>query len=368
MTSNDASRTCILSVYLVILLIWLVPAAMTTTGCSISEETDEVRENVTQTIGPEGGVVEVTDSSSAIYGAKVYIPPYSLDQDVDIAITLTDIPQGLPIGNMAAGRCINFIPDGIEFAQPIRMYLPYVDTNNDGIIDGQAVVETNVGILYYNDSSNQWEEMGLYATEMDENLAVIESEHFSTYLTFIDTSDSEPYDTGVPSDQTGDEPSTFNSGDCYLDDSYDGLCNYYYLTITRRDSDLLALIDRNATYTTNGYPTVIDESGGSATFDAASAFSRVLSSGDASLWQWEGEFVREHTYLKDYEVEDDPLTGGTSATNQTDNGNIYCRIEVVDAAMVRIIWQVDVNEQIVFPSTPQGSGHMLVIKFRATYQ
>lgn len=368
MTRIDASRTWIQSVYLITLLVWVILAAVTTTGCSISEETDEVRENSTQTIGPEGGVVEVTDPSSAIYGAKVYIPPDSLAQDVDIAITHSDIPQGLPMGNMTAGGCINFEPDGIEFAQPIRMYLPYVDNNNDGIIDGRAVFETNVGILYYNESSSQWEEMDLFATRMDQNLAVIESEHFSTYLTFIDTSDSEPYDTGVPPDQTGDESSTFTSGDCYLDDSHDGLCNYYYLTITRRDSDLLALVDRNATYTTNGYPAVIDEGGGSATFDAASAFARVLSSGNASLWQWEGEFVREHTYLKDYEVEDDPLTGGTSAVNQTDTGNIYCLVEAVDAAMVRIVWQVDVNEQIVYPSTPQGSGHMLVIKFRATYQ
>lgn len=368
MTGNDASRTRIFSVYLVIALIWLIPAAMTITGCSISEETDEVQGNSTQTIGPEGGVVEVTDPSSAIYGAKVYIPPDSLEQEVDIAITHTDIPQGLPSGNMTAGGCINFEPDGIEFAQPVKMYLPYVDSNNDGIIDGRAVVETNVGILYYNDSTDQWEEMDLFSTSKDENLAVIESVHFSTYLTFIDTSDSEPYDTGVPPDQTGDDPWAFTSGDCYLDDSHDGLCNYYYLTITRRDSDLLALVDRNATYTTNGYPAVIEEGGGSATFDAASAFTRVLSSGDASLWQWEGEFVREHTYLVDYVVEDDPLTGTTSAADQTGSGSIYCRIEAVDAAMVRIIWQIDVNEQIIYPTTPQGNGHILVIKFRATYR
>jgi len=337
-------------------------------GCSSSDD-DQIYgaqgNNTSMTIGAEGGVVEVTDISSAIYGAKVYIPPGALSEEKDISISNSTVPRLLPDGYCSVGECINFKPDGIEFLNPIMMYLPYVDSNNDGIVDGKAVVESNVGVLYYNESDGEWEWMDLNGTETDQNRAVIESEHFSTYLTFIDTSDSEPYDTGTAPDQT--EDAAFESGDCYLEGLYNDDCPCYFLTITRRSSGLLALVDRNATYTTNGYPVTISESYDSATFDAASAFARVLESGDASLWQWEAEFVQEHTYLLDYEAEEDPLLTTAISTSGAAT-RIYCGIEAVDASMVRISWQINVNEQVVYPTSPQGNGHMLVIRFSASYQ
>lgn len=361
-------RKLMRTVYLVSILIWGIVAANASLGCLAPEEEAEDSAPQSWTIGAQGGVVEVTDPGSAIYGAKVYIPPDALSREQDITITLGDIPQGLPNAYRGAGGCINFMPDGATFETPVMMYLPYVDTNNDGIVDGKAVTETQVGVLYFNETTLMWEEMDLHATETDTNRAVIFSEHFSTYLTYIDPVDAQPYDTGATTTQTGDETAVYTTGDCYLDDSFDGECNYYFLTITRRDDGLLALVDRNATYTTNGYPTVISDGYDSATFDASSAFARVLDSGDASAWIWEAEFVREHTYLRDYVVEDDPLNMTTTATTDTDSNNIYCRIEAEDANMVRITWQIDLNEQIVYPTHPQGGGHILVVKFRAFHQ
>jgi hypothetical protein len=50
------------------------------------------------------------------------------------------------------------------------------------------------------------------------------------------------------------------------------------------------------------------------------------------------------------------------------SGGIPCSIEAVDENMVRISWQVNVNEQILHITSAQGGGHCLVIRFRATYQ
>ena len=333
----------------------VIAAAIVSGGCVTPEEADDNPViNVSRQIGAEGGVVEITDPGSAIYGAKVYVPPDSLNQEENITITLGNIPQDLPGGYRAVGGCINFMPDGTAFENPVMMYLPYVDTNNDGIVDGRAVTEARVGVLYFNEITGQWEEMDLHTTESDNNRAVIESQHFSTYLTYIDPVDAQPYDTGTAPAQTGDEAAIFTTGDCYVDDSYNGDCVYYFLTVTRRDTGLFAVVDRNATYTMNGYPTIISEGYDSATFDATSAFARVLSSGDASSWQWEAEFVKEHTYLKDYVVEDDPLTTTTTATTDTGSDNIYCLIEAEDSNMVRITWQIDLNEQLVYATNPQG--------------
>jgi len=351
------------------ILVFGIAAVLVLGGCVTAEESDDNPViNVSRQIGAEGGVVEITDPSSAIYGAKVYVPPDALSGEETITITLGDIPRNLPNEYLAAGGCINFMPDGTVFEKPVMMYLPYVDTNNDGIVDGRAVTEAGVGVLYFNEITRQWEEMDLLAAEADSNRAIIESEHFSTYLTYTDPVDAQPYDTGDPPAETGDGAAVFTTGECYIDDSFRGECVYYFITVTRRDTGLLAVVDRNATYTTNGYPATISDGYDSATFDATSAFARVLSSGDASLWQWEAEFVKEHTYLKDYEVEEDPLTATTTATTDTDTDNIYCRIEAENSNMVRITWQIDVNEQIVYTSHPQGAGHMLVIRFKAYYR
>lgn len=365
--SRDISRF-IRTVYLASILVCGIAAAFVSGGCVTPEETgDAPVVDISRQIGAEGGVVEITDPSSAIYGAKVYIPPDALNREENITITLGDIPQVLPDEYRAVGGCINFMPDGTAFENPVMLYLPYVDTNNDGIVDGKAVTETRVGVLYFNETTQQWEDMDLHTTEQDNNRAVIESEHFSTYLAYIDPVEAQPYDTGTAPPQAGDETAVFTTGDCYIDDSYNGECIYYFLTVTRRDPGLVAVVDRNATYTTNGYPAIISESYDSATFDATSAFARVLSSGDASAWQWEAEFVKEHTYLKDYVVEDDPLTTTTTAASDTETANIYCQIEAEDTNMVRITWQIDLNEQIIYPTYAQGGGHMLVVRFKAYY-
>ncbi len=361
-------KTRVRDICLFILVMGCIVAAVVSGGCFSPDEGDDSQSEVSRTIGAEGGIVEITDPGSALYGAKVYIPPGALRQDREVAITSCALPGNLPDGYKTAGCCLSFLPDNITFDVPIRLYLPYADTNDDGIVDGQAVTETDVRALYYNETTGQWEEMDLYDTETLENRAVIESEHFSTYLAYIDPADAQPYDTGTAPVQAGGDAAAYEPGDCYHDDSFDAQCCYYYLTVTRRGTDLLAVMDRNATYTTNGYPAVISPAFDSATFDAASAFERVLASGDASLWEWEAEFVREHTYLLDYRVEDDPATTTTTATTDTGTENIYCQIEAEGAAMVRITWQINLDEQIVYPSTPQGSGHMLVIRFRAAYR
>ncbi|MRR21232.1 hypothetical protein EG827_13730 [bacterium] len=317
-------------------------------------------------IGPGGGTAVITEQAGEVAGAKVYIPGNALETEEVVSLRVVPLPAGLPSRYTAAGPCIGFSPDGISFSQPVSLYLPYTDTNNDGIVDGKAVSEDMVRVLYFNEKIGQWEEMPLQSVDRAANLAVAVTRHFSTYLVAINTGDTQSGDTGS---QSGDA-TALESGDCLVGDgnlvsqSNTDSCFYYNLTVTRRSSGMLALVDRHATYVTTGIPAVVSSSGDSATFDASSAFSKVLASGDARLWNWECDFIKEHTQLKDYEVLDDYLsTTGTSGAS----GGIACTIEALDANMVKISWQINVNEQILHITSAQGGGHCLVIRFRATY-
>ncbi len=350
------------TVWLAILLVLTCAAA----ACRIRGESGDVGTAAAVVIGPEGGVVEITDPASGIFGAKVYVPAGALDSEQGISLSRRDLPAALPAGCWTGGRCIDFHPDGIRFSQPVLLYLPYDDTNNDGIIDGRAVREEDLFVLYYNILDSRWEEMPLYGADTVNNLAVVESGHFSTYLVAVDTADARTLDSDFP--DTGTEPS-FEPGECYLGN--DNVCHYSHMTVLRRETGLTAIVDRNLTYVNSGIVAVISEDGCSATFDAVSAFAKVLASGDAAQWNWEGEFVREHTFLMDYEVrQDDALSSSESGETGTDDGagGIFCRVEAVDANMVKITWEIDVFEQIIYQTTPQGSGHCLAIRFRATHQ
>lgn len=323
------------------------------------------------TIGPEGGIVAITEQESDLYGAQVSIPRNALEAGQGISLTSTGLPRALPNGQRAAGRCISFSPDGTAFKQPVRLYLPYSDVNNDGIVDGKAVNESKIGVLYHNEKTGRWEELELSGRDERANLAIVETTHFSTYLVFINTSDSQTLDTSVPTNTTDGTAPLFTTGDCLVGNGnlFGGnmdSCYYYNLTVTRRPTGIFAVIDRHATFVQTGIPAIISPEGDSVTFDAASAFSKVLASGSASQWNWVCEYVREHTYLKDYEVRNDASIPALGADPSA--GGTYAQIQAVDANMVRISWPFDINEQILYMSSADGLGHRLVIRLRATYQ
>ncbi|MGC9324560.1 MAG: hypothetical protein ACP5G0_07415 [Desulfomonilia bacterium] len=316
-------------------------------------------DGVSLVIGSEGGDLEVTDPSSSISGARVHVPRSALSGNQEIRLEENDPPDVVPVWFRAAGQCVRFQPDGIQFATPVQLFLPYRDVNSDGIVDGLSVSENLVRVLYFNELSGIWEECPVMMRDREENRVMITSSHFSTYLAAIDTSDMDTVSVDIP------DGYTLASGDCFI--GYDQECPFYFMTITRRDGNLLAVIDRNATYSTGGYHAVISEGGDSAAFDVLSAFEKVRFSGDATLWEWECEFDQYHTFLRDYEVREDSLVTEVSDTESSEE-RIHCQIAAEDSMTGRITWQIDAEEQVLFETNPVGNGHMLVVKFRATFR
>jgi hypothetical protein len=88
-------------------------------SCSSDPETtgDTAPRSVTQTVGPDGGVITVE-------GATVTIPKGSLANGVDVTITASDDPP--PDGFIALSRVIKCEPSGTVFAQPVTMKMKFV--------------------------------------------------------------------------------------------------------------------------------------------------------------------------------------------------------------------------------------------------
>src|SRR5690606_16132048 len=137
-----------------------------------------------------------------------------------------------------------------------------------------------VKVLYFNDKTGAWEVVPLQGVDAAANLAIARTLHFSTYLVAISTGDTQTGDTQTGDTGTrSDDTTALESGDCLVGDgnivTQDNMdsCFHYNLTVTRRSTGMLALVDRYATYATTGIPAVISPEGDSATLDASSAFA-----------------------------------------------------------------------------------------------
>lgn len=86
-------------------------------GCSSSSGPSTNPESVTQTIGPEGGVIDVA-------GATVTFPKGALTENKAITIRASD---AAPEGFVLASRVFECEPSGTSFAEPVTMTMPFTD-------------------------------------------------------------------------------------------------------------------------------------------------------------------------------------------------------------------------------------------------
>lgn len=73
-------------------------------------------------IGPRGGVVAITDPSSALFGATLHVPPGALREEIDIAIAEDAVPDAQR--TILAGPVVELSPSGLTFAVPATLVLP----------------------------------------------------------------------------------------------------------------------------------------------------------------------------------------------------------------------------------------------------
>jgi uncharacterized protein YfaP (DUF2135 family) len=88
----------------------------------------------TQSISSSGGTIQITDSSSPIYGLKIEVPAAATSETVQFKISYADISNvtGLPQGTMPASKLITIEVTGSAtfnkyemFDKPVKVTLPY---------------------------------------------------------------------------------------------------------------------------------------------------------------------------------------------------------------------------------------------------
>jgi hypothetical protein len=119
-----------------------------------------------QTIGPEGGTIRITDASSPIYGLKIEFPEGSARENVNVAVSYTDVNEisGLPENFSVASKLIKIETSGSaewnetkHFDVPVLVTLPYdssVDPSENPVrfycYDRENQILDSAGYIYDN--------------------------------------------------------------------------------------------------------------------------------------------------------------------------------------------------------------------------
>ena len=136
------------------------------------------------TIGPAGGVVEVADPSSSIYGTRISIPEDALAEETIVVMQpapYAEIMSTIPSASQFLGG-IELKPDGLQFSSPIMLTIPISESYPQGTLLPFILYDTVEGGHYF-------ETYGVVATSG--NAVEAEISHFSAHWvsSFFDTND-----------------------------------------------------------------------------------------------------------------------------------------------------------------------------------
>lgn len=112
-----------------------------------------------ESIGPAGGIIEVTDPASPIFRSKAVIPEGALSESRTVILNWIEDPPAMPDWCSATGNFIHFSGEGFTtFDRPVSFFVPYLDEDNDGIVDGTLIHElSGLGAMFFDEYTYKWE-------------------------------------------------------------------------------------------------------------------------------------------------------------------------------------------------------------------
>jgi hypothetical protein len=157
-------------------------------------------------VGTSGGFIEVTDSTSLLYGLKIEIPDGALNKEVLIsAEEATNLPPA-PSYVSLTSTSFNLLPDGLIFNPdyPVEVTVPYSFAN--------IGPDDFVFVMRYDEPLSEWRDVGQLWIDKGEDKLGIQISHFTPYQVMLSTPNlRSPVDIGFvfdndkfPRDLVGD--------------------------------------------------------------------------------------------------------------------------------------------------------------------
>jgi uncharacterized protein YfaP (DUF2135 family) len=155
-----------------------------TTGNTITVNSGSQITATSQSIGASGGTIQVTDSSSPLYGLKIEVPTAATSETVQFTVSYADVSSvnGLPVGASPASKLIIIdVTGSLEFNQydmfdkPVKVTLPYDSTvaNTD---------DAPVRFYWYDPSTGKLDSTGFLCEDKSAHTITFETASFSQFI------------------------------------------------------------------------------------------------------------------------------------------------------------------------------------------
>ena len=150
------------------------PLLVACTGSS----THDAPDRASAAIGGNGGVVSLTASGSPLTGARLEVPPGALQSSTHISIT-----SAYGTARYQAGPDVVLKPDGLTFAKPVRLVLPY-ESGSDGTPQGADSPPQFLSIWQFDPQRQVWSRLETTVDPTTRTASALIS-HFSLYRLMV---------------------------------------------------------------------------------------------------------------------------------------------------------------------------------------
>jgi hypothetical protein len=106
----------------------------------------------------EGGTVSVAVGDLIHRGVELTVPAKALANPVSFGVTRRPGGAFAPLQGVSAVEAYDISPDGLRFARPATLALPYRDDDGDGLVDGTNVEAATLRIFWFDGFS--WRYVG----------------------------------------------------------------------------------------------------------------------------------------------------------------------------------------------------------------
>ena len=155
-----------------------------TTNNDITVTSGSKTQAVSQSIGSNGGTIQVTDTSSPLYGLKIVVPAAATSENIQFTVSYADITNinGLPQGASPASKLITIDASGSAvfnkyemFDKPIEVTLPYDSTASN---DDTAPVR----FYWYDSQNNKLDATGFLSEDKNAHTITFLTASFSDFI------------------------------------------------------------------------------------------------------------------------------------------------------------------------------------------
>lgn len=154
---------------------------------SSDDDSSDDFDPVSAVIGPDGGIIEVTDPYSPIYGLKIEVPSGALTEEREISATVVDEPKNEVPYSSALFPQVDFGPDGAVFEKPIRItYLITPEMLQNLGVSSVDELKDFLNVYYWDEVSQVWNLLNIVDIDLLNNTITFETNHFTIFSVIFD--------------------------------------------------------------------------------------------------------------------------------------------------------------------------------------